>query len=80
MGLLISIIMGISIFLAVFSLFFAVVKLSWEAMLISFIASLPISAYFLAVNPPLSYLGLTPILLLIFMIILRRRSKNVIAQ
>lgn len=76
-GLLISIIVGISTILAAFSLFFAVIKLSWEAMLISFIASLPISVYFLGGNPPLSFLGLTPVLLFTIMIILRRRSKEV---
>ncbi|WP_040285040.1 hypothetical protein [Sporosarcina koreensis] len=80
MGMLISIVMGISTFLAAFSLLFAVVKLSWKAMLISLIASLPISTYLLALNSPFSYLGLTPILLLVFMIILRRQSKKVITQ
>lgn len=80
MGLIISIIVGGSIIVSFLFLFLAVVRLSWEAMLVCFIASLPISIYFLGVNPPLFFLGFTPILLLILTIILRRRSQNELTQ
>lgn len=76
MGLLISIITGVSTMMAFLFLFLAVVKLAWQAMLVSFIASLPISLYLIDVNPPLSFLGFTPLLLLIFTILLYRRSKK----
>ncbi|MDN4607000.1 hypothetical protein [Sporosarcina highlanderae] len=76
MGILLPILMAISVFLMFFSLFFSILKRSWRAMLISFIASLPTSMYFASVNPPLSYLGLTPILLLTLTIIFRRHVQK----
>lgn len=72
--------MAITVFLTFFSLSFAVVQRSWGAMLISFIASLPISLYFAALKPPLSIFGLTPILLLTLTIIFRRHIKKEIAE
>ena len=79
MGILISIAMTLSIFLTFYTLSFAVVKRSWRAMSISFIASLPISLYFAALKPPFSILSLTPILLLTLTIIFRRHIQKEIA-
>lgn len=80
MGILLPIIIAITVFVAFISLFFAVVKRSWRAMLVSFIASLPISMYFASVNPPLSLLGLTPILLLALTIVFRRHIQKITAM
>lgn len=80
MGVLISIVMTFSIILTFFALSFAVVQRSWRAMLISFIASLPISLYFAALKPPFSIFGLTPILLLTLTIIIRRHTQKEIVQ
>ncbi|WP_144034683.1 hypothetical protein [Sporosarcina sp. P16b] len=75
MGILISIAMGFSIFITFFSLFFAVVKRSWRAMLISFIASLPISIY-LAGIPSLFFIIIAPIILLSLTLLFRVKFKE----
>lgn len=62
MGILISIAMALSILFALLSFFIAMATLSWKGMLISFIASLPVSVYFLGVNPPFSFIGWLPLL------------------
>ncbi|CAM3314016.1 hypothetical protein FITA111629_15540 [Filibacter tadaridae] len=80
MGILLPIIMATTVFLTFYSFSFAILKRSWRAMLISFIASLPISMYFAGVNPPLSFLGLAPILFLTLTIIFRRRIQREFAQ
>ncbi|MBO0589632.1 hypothetical protein [Sporosarcina sp. E16_8] len=80
MVILLPILMALSVFSTFLSLSFGVVKRSWRAMLISFISSLPISMYFAGVNPPLSYLGLTPIVLLTLTILFRRHIQKEIAQ
>ncbi|WOV88772.1 hypothetical protein QWT69_06600 [Sporosarcina oncorhynchi] len=80
MGILLPIVMAISVVLLFFSLFFAISKRSWRALLVSFIASLPISIYFASVNPPFSFLGLTPILLLALTIVFRRQIQKEITQ
>lgn len=79
-GLLLTLLIGFSIFITFFSLFLAVIKRSWQAMLVCFIASLPISMYFLSGNPPISFLGVAPIFFLTLTVIYWRNSRNEIAQ
>lgn len=76
MGLLVTIIMGFSIFITFLSLFYAVLKISWKAMLTSFIASLPVSLYLAGVNPPLSFVGLLPVFLLILTILFKIKFRE----
>lgn len=72
MGILLSILAGVSVFLTIFSLFFAIIKRSWKAMLISFIASLPISIYFAAFPFPYIFLGIVPFIIFLSLTILFR--------
>lgn len=78
MGLLVTITMGFSIVLTFLSLFYAVINRSWKAMLVCFISSLPISMYFINVNPPLSFIGFSPLLFLTLTVIFRARFQKVI--
>jgi hypothetical protein len=76
LALIVIITFGFSVLLSFLSLFYAVIKLSWKAMLVCFIASLPISIYFLSGNPPISFIGLMPLLFLILTVYFRMRSQK----
>lgn len=71
---------GFTILLSFLSLFYAVIKQSWKAMLICFIASLPLCLYVLGGNPPISFIGLLPLFFLILTVYFRKRSKKAIMQ
>ena len=75
-NLLLMLVMGLSIFVTFVSLFYAVIKRSWQAMFVCFVASLPLSMYFLSVNPSISLLGFVPIILLVLTILLRKHSQK----
>lgn len=75
-AIIITITFGFSIILLFISLFYAVIKRSWKAMLISCIASLPISMYFLSGNPPISFIGFVPLLFFALTVIFRRASQK----
>lgn len=74
LALIVIITFGFTILLSFLSLFYAVIKRSWKAMLICFIASLPISIYLISGNPPISYIGLLPLLFLILTVFYRKNS------
>ncbi|GKV70206.1 hypothetical protein NCCP2716_27040 [Sporosarcina sp. NCCP-2716] len=80
MGILLPIMMAVSIVVTFFSLSFAILKRSWQAMLVSVFASLPVSLYLAGVNPPLSFLGGIPMLLLFGTFIMKRRDHKQIAR
>lgn len=76
LAVIVTIIFGLSILVSFLSFFYAVSKLSWRAMLVCFITSLPISLYFLSGNPPISFIGLSPLLFLILTILFRMRFQK----
>gem|GEM_PF-6228816 len=80
MGILLPIMMAVSIVVTFFSLSFAILKRSWQAMLVSAIASLPVSLYFTGMTSPLSFLGGIPVLLLFGTFILRRQITKEIVR
>lgn len=79
-SLILLLLTGLSIIITFVSLFYAVIKRSWKAMLVCFIASMPISMYFLSVNPPMFLLGFIPIILLVLTFFLRKHSGNEIVH
>ncbi|WP_195891709.1 hypothetical protein [Bacillus ndiopicus] len=55
--------------LAIFAFVFAVDRFSWVHMLISAIASIPVTAYFFGVENAWQYVGFTPIIFFILTIV-----------
>ncbi len=78
-GIRVSILLGllfwISVFVAPITFLYAIFKRSWIAMLVCFIAILPACLYFLSGEPPISYVGYLPIILLILVIFFYKKSR-----
>ncbi len=72
MEILFSILIPLSTILTIVFLVFAISKRSWKAMLISFIASLPVSLYFTAFPFPYIFIGLIPLITFLLLTIFFR--------
>lgn len=75
MAILAAILFWTSIFIAPITFIYAIIKRSWVAMLVCFIAILPASLYFWSGEPPVSYIGYIPIIFLILVILFYKKSK-----
>lgn len=67
----------------IFAFVFAVVRLSWVYMLISAIASIPVTAYFFGAENVWQYIGFTPLVFFALTVVLwflqKRRMKLIAA-
>ncbi|RDI41086.1 hypothetical protein DFR59_11090 [Falsibacillus pallidus] len=64
---------GISIISFAYGLF----KRSWISMIISLVSFLPVSYYFLGAENELKFIGYTPILMLLFILLFKESKKRI---
>lgn len=76
MGILSSVIFGLSVLISLALLFYVLIAHNWKSFLALGIAALPISLYFLSGEPPIQYAGLFSLICFTAAIFLRVKEKK----
>lgn len=76
MGILYSVIFGLSILISIIALFYLLIVHNWKSFLVLGIVTLPISLYFLSGEPPIQYLGFFSLICFIAAILMFLKVKK----
>lgn len=76
MGILFSVIFGLSILFSVVALFYTLIVHSWKSFLVLGVATLPISLYILSGEPPIQYIGFFSIICFVVSIPMFLKEKR----